>query len=171
MHPRSHLSAPTVPPLFERTFSECKRKWILHICPFSFYCSFYSCLLSLYCFTVLYCLLLFCNNFTVLYCLCQDVLFLLPHADIHHINRIHKKHDNTFCAVDFSGCPCKSPYNHTHDDQDDNINDILHEECDRADRTRTPRISKILKMLEPITLPSAISTSSFLAPTIEVTNS
>ena len=119
---------------FERTFSECKRKWILHICPFSF-TVLYSCLLSLYCFTVLYCLLLFCNNFTVLYCLCQDVLFLLPHADIHHINRIHKKHDNTFCAVDFSGCPGESPYNHTHDDQDDNINDILHEECDRADRS------------------------------------
>ena len=108
-----------------------------------FYCSLlflfiftvlYSFLLFLYCFTVLYSLLLFCNNFTVLYCLCQDVLFLLPHADIHHINRIHKKHDNTFCAVDFSGCPCKSPYNHTHDDQDDNINDILHEECNRADR-------------------------------------
>ena len=32
----------------------------------------------------------------------------------------------------------------------------------------TPRINKILKMLEPITFPSAISTSFFLAATIEV---
>ena len=35
----------------------------------------------------------------------------------------------------------------------------------------TPRINKILKMLEPITFPSAISTSFFLAATIEVTSS
>lgn len=96
-------------------------------------------------FTLVYCPCIVLLFFTVFYCFAiillfftvcvKTFLFLLPHADIHHINRIHKKHDNTFCAVDFSGCPCKSPYNHTHDDQDDNINDILHEECDRADRS------------------------------------
>lgn len=99
-------------------------------------------------FTVFYCFAIILLFFTVcvksthaslqsqlfdgVFCTIKNI-YNLPHTNINHISRIHQKHDNTFCAVDFLGCPCKNPYNKAHDDQYDNINDILHKERDRAD--------------------------------------
>ena len=59
---------------------------------------------------------------------------MLPHADIHKIDRIERQHHNALEAVQLLLRPGERPHQYAHHNQNHNIDHIFHDKCDRTDR-------------------------------------